>query len=68
VAPPLVLILPAVTMKVLVVELAAMVMAAGTVRTALFDERVTVVAVEVVLDSVTVQVDMALDASVVGVH
>jgi hypothetical protein len=68
VALPLVLMLPAIAMNVLVVELAAMVTAAGTVRDALFDERATVVAVEVALDRVTVQVEVALEASVVGVH
>jgi hypothetical protein len=68
VALPLVLMLPAVAMKVLVVALAAIVTAAGRVRDALFDERATVVAVEVALERVTVQVDVALDAKVVGVH
>jgi hypothetical protein len=68
VALPVVLMLPAVAVKLLLVELAAMVRAVGTAKAALFDERTTVVAVEVVLDSVTVQVDVALDAKVVGVH
>jgi hypothetical protein len=68
VALALVLMLPEVAVKVLVVELAATVTDAGTARAALFDERATVVAVEVVLERVTVQVDAALDAKVVGVH
>jgi hypothetical protein len=68
VALPLVLMLPAVAVKVLVVELAAMMTAAGTVKVALLEETATVVALDVVLDSVTVQVDVALDAKMVGVH
>jgi hypothetical protein len=65
---PLALMLPAVAMKVLVVALAAIVTDAGTARAPLFDERAMAVAVEVALDRETVQVDVVLDAKVVGVH
>ena len=59
---------PAVAVKVAVVELAATVTDAGTVRSALFPDTVTVVAAVGAFDSVTVQVLLAEEFRLVGVH
>src|SRR5215469_2855110 len=60
---------PAAAVKVAVVALAATVAEAGTVNAALLEERETVVPpVGAALESVTVQVLLALDARVVGAH
>ena len=69
VALPLLEIVPAVAVNVPVMELAATVTEAGTVRLALLDDRETAVPpVGAGLDKVTVQVLVALEASVVGEH
>ena len=69
VAVPLLEIVPAVAVKVAVVELAGTETDAGTVRDVLFDDSVTeVVALKEAFDNVTVQVLVALEARVVGEH
>ena len=67
VAESLEAIVPAVAVKVAVVELAATVTEEGTVRVPLLEDRDTVAPpVGATLDSVTVQVLLALEARVVG--
>ena len=60
------MIVPAVAVKVAVVELAATVTEAGTVSSALLSDTVTVVAVVGALDRVTVQVLLAEEFRLVG--
>ena len=62
-------IVPAAALNVAVVELAAIVTEAGTVRAALLEDRATVVLpLRAALDSVTVQVVLALDARLDAPH
>ena len=69
VAVPLLEIVPAVAVKVAVVELAGTETDAGTVRDVLFDDSVTeVAALKEAFDNVTVQVLVALEARVAGEH
>ena len=66
---PLEVMVPAVAVKVAVVELVGTDTEAGAVSAALLDDRDTVVAVvRGAFDNVTVQVLLALDAKVVGEH
>ena len=60
--------MPATAVKVAVVELAATVTEAGTVSRALLPDTVTVVAAVGAFDSVTVQVLLAEEFRLVGVH
>ncbi len=69
VALPLELMLPAAAVNVAVVAFTGTVTEAGTVSEPLFDDKDTAVAaVKRALDSLTVQVLVALEASVVGEH
>jgi len=69
VALPLLEIVPAVAVNVPVVESAAIVTEAGTVKLALPDDRDTVVPpVGTAFDNVTVHVLVALEARVLGEH
>jgi hypothetical protein len=64
----LVLTVPALALKVTVVEFAGTLTDAGTVRVALLEDKATAVALEEVLARVTVQVELPFDASVAGTH
>jgi hypothetical protein len=65
----MVVMVPAVALKVVVVEFGGILTDAGTVRQVLLDERATVVVpVSDALARVTVQVEVLLEASIVGVH
>ena len=69
VAVSLVAMVPAVAVKLAEVELAGTVTEAGTVRVALLEDKETVVApVVAAFERVTVQVLLALDARVEGMH